>query len=498
VSVEFFSCEGRRIGDKASLDQLLHDITGIPLAALRNCPLNEFNTSERRQWVKNRRTKEEEDIVYCLLGILSVSMPTAYGEGQESAGSRLQNELEGASNAPSIIPFSQNPRFVGRESQLAELEAKLFSNEQTTTTLAIVGPGGTGKSQLALEVAHRTRQNHKSCSVFWMDASDKDSLYQSYAVVAQKLNVPGWEDDQANMKQLAERCVVELSARQCLLIFDNTEHTTLRSSDSTTTEAVDLADCLPQSKLCSVIFTTTNSDTAQAVASQNIIALQELTLDAALRMLKVRLTRPLANTEQQEAEHLLRELSYLPLAVMQASACMKASGMTVQEYRSRLDDHKELAIDHSGDSFGGRPQNSGVKDPVAAALFLSIDEISRDNALAADYMFFAACIDRKDISLDLLEAASMQAREDAIRVLDKYALVARRPAASALDVHRLVHQALRKRLQVQGRLVQWTQRTITQLLQVFPDDDHSNRSKWRRLLPHAQYALSHSSTDNNE
>jgi hypothetical protein len=166
VSVEFFSREGHLIGDKASLDQLLHDITGIPLAALRNCPLNEFNTSERRRWVENRRTKEEEDIVYCFLGILGVSMPTAYGEGQDSARSRLQAELEGASNAPSIIPFSQNPRFVGRESQLAELEAKLFSNEHTTTTLAIVGPGGTGKSQLALEVAHRTRQNNKSCSVF--------------------------------------------------------------------------------------------------------------------------------------------------------------------------------------------------------------------------------------------------------------------------------------------------------------------------------------------
>jgi hypothetical protein len=86
---------------------------------------------------------------------------------------------------------------------------------------------------------------------------------------------------------------------------------------------------VPQSKLCSIIFTTTNSDTAQALASQNIIALQELTLDAALRMLQARLERPLANTEQQEAEHLLRELSFLPLAVMQVAACMKASGQSV-------------------------------------------------------------------------------------------------------------------------------------------------------------------------
>ncbi|PVH91495.1 HET-domain-containing protein, partial [Periconia macrospinosa] len=33
VSVEFFSHEGRRIGDKASLERLIHEITSIPLAA---------------------------------------------------------------------------------------------------------------------------------------------------------------------------------------------------------------------------------------------------------------------------------------------------------------------------------------------------------------------------------------------------------------------------------------------------------------------------------
>jgi tetratricopeptide (TPR) repeat protein len=498
VSVEFFSREGHPIGDKASLDQLIHEITNIPLAALRNCSLHEFSTSEREKWVEYRRTTEEEDIVYCLLGILGVSMPVVYNEGRESAQRRLQAEMKGARDAPSIIPFSQNARFVGRESQLAELEATLFSNKQTTTTLAIVGPGGTGKSQLALEIAHRTRHDNENCSVFWIDASNKDSLYQSYASVAQKLNVLGWDNDQADMKQLVKRCLVEISMRQCLLIFDNAEHTSLRSSSSFTAEAVDLADCLPQSKLCSAIFTTTNIDTAQALASQNIIALQELTLDAALGMLQVRLERPLANTEQQEAEHLLRELSYLPLAVMQAAACINASGMTMQEYRLRLNEHKELAVEHSGNSSKDRLRDSGAKVPIAATLALSIDEISRDNAFAADCLFIAACVDRKDISLDILEAVSTQAREDAIRVLDKYALVTRRPAESALDVHRLVHQALRKRLQVQERLTQWTQHAITQLLQVFPDSDYSNRSKWKRLLPHAQYALSHSPTDDDD
>jgi hypothetical protein len=199
VSVEFFSCEGRRIGDRTSLDQLIHDRTGIPLAALHNSPLDQFSTTERRRWAEKRTTTEEEDIIYCLLGLLGISMPITYGEGQESARRRLQAELDASGSAPSIIPFLRNESFVGRESQLAELEAKLFSNNQTTTTLAIVGLGGTGKSQLALEVAHRTRLNNKDCAVFWMDASDMDSLYRSYASVARKLSVPGCDDDQADL-----------------------------------------------------------------------------------------------------------------------------------------------------------------------------------------------------------------------------------------------------------------------------------------------------------
>ncbi|KAL5370834.1 hypothetical protein DPSP01_014640 [Paraphaeosphaeria sporulosa] len=494
-SVEFFSCEGQRIGDKLSLDQLVHETTGILIAALRNCPLDQFSITERRRWVELRETTEEEDIVYCLLGVLDIFMPTDYGEGKERALKRLQAEIDEASNAPSIVPFSQNDRFVGRGPQLAELEARLFSNEQATSTIAIVGPGGTGKSQLALEVAHRTRQNNKHCSVFWMDASDKDSLYQSYASVAQKLSIPGWDDDQPDMKRMMQQCVVELSARQCLLIFDNAEDAVLRSYGSSTAEAGDLGDSLPQSTFCSTVFTTTNSDTAKTLAPNNIIALQELTPDTALRMLQNHLATPLSNTGQQEAELLLSELSYLPLAVVQAAACINASGMPVQEYRAQLGEHKEAAFDHSSSSLGSKLYGHGIDDPVAATLSVSMSHVY---TLAINYLFFAACVERKDIPLEFFEAASSSAREHAIKVLEKYALVTRRPADTALDLHRLVHCALREDLRKHGRLQQWTQRTITQLLQVFPDSDHSNRSKWRRLLPHVQFALSHSQGDEDD
>jgi len=106
VSVEFFSKEGWRIGDKISLEQLVHEITGILLKALQNCSLDEFTTAERIKWAQNRQTTEAEDAAYCLLGILDVVVPTAYGEGVEKAWNRLQIELEAVSSSPCIIPFS--------------------------------------------------------------------------------------------------------------------------------------------------------------------------------------------------------------------------------------------------------------------------------------------------------------------------------------------------------------------------------------------------------
>ena len=491
VSVEFFSSEGRRIGDKQTLEQLIHGITSIPVEALQNCPLGEFTIFERMAWAENRETTEQEDKVYCLLGMLDIFMPTSYGEGKEKAWRRLQLEVEAATSAPSLIPFSRNEHFVGWELQLAELEAMLFRDQQTAMA-AITGPGGTGKSQLALELAHRTRRKNKNCSVFWIDASDMHSLYQSYASIAQKLEVPGWDNEKADIKQLVKIHLSRKYSRQQLLIFDNTDGIEQGSNGFSTAQAADLLDYLPQSKLCSIVFTTTSSDTAKRLASQNIVELGGMTPDIASRMMENYLNTPVSRSEQQEVEPLLQELSYLPLAIVQAVAYINSRSVTLQEYRSQLLKQKEEAFEHSSELSEGKLQGYDTDGPVTTTLLVSIDQIRGRNSLAADYLFLAACVNRKDIPLDFLEATSLREREDAIKVLNDYALITRRPAESALDLHQLVHGSLRRLLQKQKRLDQWNQHAIARLLAVFPSPSRGSRSKWRRLLPHAKYALSHS------
>ncbi len=92
-SVEFFSREDVRLGDKRSLEQDIHEVTRIPVNALRGKPLSDFGISERFAWMDKRETTREEDKVYSLLGIFGVCMPLLYGEGRENAFKRLREEV---------------------------------------------------------------------------------------------------------------------------------------------------------------------------------------------------------------------------------------------------------------------------------------------------------------------------------------------------------------------------------------------------------------------
>jgi hypothetical protein len=97
VSVEFFSVEGQRLGNKYSLLQELHGITGISVEALQGSPLRGLSVGERMLWVGQRTTKREEDMAYSLLGIFDVHMPLIYGEGRKKAFARLQKEIDASS-----------------------------------------------------------------------------------------------------------------------------------------------------------------------------------------------------------------------------------------------------------------------------------------------------------------------------------------------------------------------------------------------------------------
>jgi hypothetical protein len=91
-SVEFFSSNGKRLGDRISLVQQIHEITGIAPGALRGVSPNSFSVDERFSWAAKRQTTRKEDKAYCLLGIFEIHLPPIYGEG-DHASKRLKEEI---------------------------------------------------------------------------------------------------------------------------------------------------------------------------------------------------------------------------------------------------------------------------------------------------------------------------------------------------------------------------------------------------------------------
>jgi hypothetical protein len=91
-SVEFFSRDNQRLGNKDTLKQQIFEISGIPVEALKG-DLSGFSDTERMSWASKRETTIPEDQVYCLLGIFNVFLPLIYGEGKDHALSRLQDEI---------------------------------------------------------------------------------------------------------------------------------------------------------------------------------------------------------------------------------------------------------------------------------------------------------------------------------------------------------------------------------------------------------------------
>ncbi|KAI0350689.1 Tim17-domain-containing protein [Trametes cingulata] len=91
--VMFLSKEWRLLGTKASLADLIEEITGIDRTILTHeKSIDRASVARRMSWASKRQTTREEDKAYSLMGIFGVNMPTIYGEGG-NAFIRLQEEI---------------------------------------------------------------------------------------------------------------------------------------------------------------------------------------------------------------------------------------------------------------------------------------------------------------------------------------------------------------------------------------------------------------------
>jgi len=401
-----------------------------------------------------------------------------------------------------IVPFEKNTRFTGREYELAQLEGLLFA-EDRTTKIAITGLGGVGKTNLLIEFVHRTRKKYPSCSIIWLPATNMESLQQAYLDVAQKLRIAGREEDKADVKRLVQKHLSKESTGQWLLVFDNADDINMWIDTPVSEQKPDrLIEYLPMSNQGCIVFTTRDRKAAYKLVHrmQNIIEVPSMNEDVAIQLLQnyLHLTDQDLVKYKPEAKALVEQLTYLPLAIVQAAAYINENNETITKYLALLSEQEADVIELLSEGFEDEGRYRDVKNPVATTFLVSFDRIRRRDPLAADYLSLAACMSPKSVPLSLLPPGSSKKEEtDALGTLDAYSFIFRQSAAQAFDIHRLVHLATRSWLQKEDLLTEWTKRAVTRLEEVFPSDDHQNRSAWKAYLVHAHYVLESNFIENS-
>src|SRR5258708_655012 len=85
------------------------------------------------------------------------------------------------------IPLPKNNRFIGRQTTLDTLKHMLFTKR--SQKVAVVGLGGVGKTQVALQVAHWAKENKPEYSVLWVPALSHGSFEQACMEIVEKLAI---------------------------------------------------------------------------------------------------------------------------------------------------------------------------------------------------------------------------------------------------------------------------------------------------------------------
>jgi nucleoside phosphorylase/tetratricopeptide (TPR) repeat protein len=383
-----------------------------------------------------------------------------------------------------MVPFERNPRFSGRDSELKDLEKMIF--EGKSKTAAITGLGGVGKTQVVLELAYQVRDRLPQCSVFWITSTSLESIEQSYIKMSEQLGVQ--DVTPADVKDRVKAYLSQDDVGQWLLIYDNTDDMDMWMTGSNVSPA--LKSFLPQSHQGFIIFTSRDRQLAVKLAGPVLITLPEMDEEAAINMLRISLVQNDLLEDSEAVTTLLRQLTFLPLAITQVAAYINETGISLADYVSLLEEQEEDTIELLSKDFEDKWRYVAVTNPVTMTWLISFDQIRERDSLAAEYLSLMACIDPRDIPPHLLPPGRSRVKQhDALGVLKAYSFITVQPANQFLSLHRLVHLATRNWLRKENSLEQWTLKAGTRLKSVFPNSDYRNRRLWREYLPHAQFIL---------
>ncbi|KAK2061323.1 purine and uridine phosphorylase [Colletotrichum caudatum] len=412
-------------------------------------------------------------------------------------------DLSTARNPHFIVPFPSDPDFVDRPDVWAWTETRYAGSERR---FALVGLGGFGKSQVAIQFAHQVRVTSPNTSIFWVNASTKATFEDSYRSVAEVLTLPRRHDPGVNVLALLRDWLQREDVSPWLMIVDNADDVEMLFSkmNGQKDTPMPMASYLPKTDNGKILVTSRSWDAAEKLTGNGKMIFRVHTMEEAqaLQLLRKKLDQ---DVDQVAALRLVQTLDHIPLAINQAAAYIhKRSRVTIQSYLDELHKSEKRKGTLLRSDRGDIRRYDGVSNSVVLTWQLTFEQIKRKQPRAANLLSLMSYFHAQNIPEYMLHGYnsgfmnvkgrddddnSNRDLEDDLDVLQGYSLITMTATSGFCEMHSLVQFCTHVWISKFGCSKRWKRLFLQSASHHFPSGVFETWEKCQTLMPHVERLL---------
>ncbi|KAI7766379.1 hypothetical protein LZL87_013153 [Fusarium oxysporum] len=413
------------------------------------------------------------------------------------------------------VPFDLDPDFVDRPDITTWLQGQYTGS---ASRIALVGMGGFGKSQVAIQFAHHVHSESPQTSVYWVHASSKPRFEEAYRSIAERLQLPRRNDPDVDVLGLVRDWLQTEEAGSWLMILDNADDVNLfypihisgakavtglaNENTIARTDQQPLAAYLPKRRNGTILVTSRSMDAAERLTGSHKAIYRVSTMDDAqgLQLFQNKLNE---DFDSDAATDLLRALDYIPLAITQAAAYInrRAPRVSVKTYLDTFRGSDKKKGNLLNRDAGDLRRDETVSNSVVVTWQVTFEQIRCERPSAAKLLSFMSLFNPQgipafilhDYDIDLTDQADRDAEspdfEDDLDILRGYSLVSVTATGDTCEMHALVQFCTRVWISATGNEEQWRQLFLRSMTTHFPDGSFETWVICQTLLPHVELIL---------
>ncbi|UNI18783.1 hypothetical protein JDV02_005033 [Purpureocillium takamizusanense] len=381
------------------------------------------------------------------------------------------------------IPNAINARFSGRDEILAAIDEAIGPESAAALfkSVALVGMGGVGKTQTAIQFAYRNLD--KFDVIMWISADNAISIGQAFRTIAVGLHLLENEEEEANAAAATYKVKTWLATTKStyLLVLDNAD------------DIAALKLAWPGTVRGSVLLTTRDLTVAMPLVTKTISVSPLSVTDGSRMLLKAIEQESPSSDDEVHALAISEAFGGLPLALTQAGGFIKQRKLCLRDF---LPLYKRHATKIDARKIPG----SDYEHTLSTVWDVSLEKLNDTSVCLLNLLSF---LDPDGIFEEVLmqgsqgicdEEFSFLSDEmnlgDASEELLKTSLINRTAESASLSMHRLLQSAIQGRL-TKSESTRYIDLVVDLLCWGFPDHSSADIghqiaawSRCEKCLPH--------------